>query len=306
MMTKRRILSMLLACLLVVSMSITAFASEDIELTEAELLAQIANHTATVTHEVRSLDSYTQEEIAQSPDLQQIFNELNALQPYSINTEYAYGKLYTTTVVTDGGQTVVYRSSPRVRFSVVDVGTAGSADIYSTFEVIESVNVDGNLDSGWHNAIRYKNITGAMGCGTNTAFTDEVVLSGNSSGLMGVNIEGIIELIVNSSGLTTASQILSVLGNITYSGGMESNRNISSQYVRAVGAKMDTAELFSNDHDLTVQSSMSTVDSSGTANQSANAAVEWEYDVYYFVGSVSPAYSNETLSCDVTYLTNVK
>lgn len=306
MLKKRRILSAVLVLLFVISMSTTAYASEGKKLTEEEVMAQIANNTATVTHEVRPLQSYTQEEISKNPDLQKIFNEVNTPEPYSIHVNTASGKVYTTTVVTDGGQKVIYRSYPKVTFSVVDVGTAGSADIYSTFKVIETVNVDGDLNLGWHNAIRYRNVTGAMGCGANTAFTDDVSLSGNSAGLMGLNIKGIIGLMINTAGWTTASQISSALGNITYSGGSVSNRNITDRYVRAVGAKMDSAELFSNDHSLTVQSSMSTVNSSGTANQSANAVAKWKYDVYYFLGSLSPAYSGETVTCNGSYVVNVK
>lgn len=49
-----------------------------------------------------------------------------------------------------------------------------------------------------------------------------------------------------------------------------------------------------------------TIDSSKEINKSTKAAAEWEYDVYYFLGSLSPKYSDETICCDVDYLVNVK
>lgn len=277
----KKLISFMLIAIMIFSISCISFASEPPKLTEEEVWEQIANNTATVTHEVRSLDSYTQEEIEQSPDLQQIFNEINEDSSRSINYQTAYGKIYTTTVETTTGQTVIYRSYPKVTFKVVDVGTASSADIFSSFDVIESVNVDGDLNAGWNNAIRYKNVTGMMGCGVNTAFTDDVTLSGNSSGVLAGNIKGFIDFVVNTAGYTTVSQILSAFNAISYTGGRVSSRDITSSYVRVVGSKMDNEELYSNDHNLTIQSSISTVDSSKTANQSAKAVAEWTFDVYF-------------------------
>ncbi|MBQ8833890.1 MAG: hypothetical protein IJ001_03080 [Oscillospiraceae bacterium] len=302
----KKLVSLLMIMIVFCSIPCTVFASETTQLTEDELIKQVLNNTATVTHEVRPLDSYTQEEIAQSPDLQYILSELAEIEPYSINNKSTYGDIYTTTVTTDSGQTVIYRSYPKVTFNVVDVGKAGSADIYSTFKVIEAVNVDGDLNEDWHNAIRYKNVTGAMGCGINTAFTDDITLSGNSSGLLAGDIRGIIDLIINMTGYTSASQILAVFDTITYTGSQVSNRNITDQYVRAVGAKMDDEELYDSEHNLTIQSSMSTIDSTQTANQQAKAVAEWTFDVYYFVGSIAPAHSDESISIDVDYVVNAQ
>lgn len=302
----KKLISLMLAVVMAFSITCTAFASEPPELTEEELFRQIANNTATVTHEVRPLASYTQEEIEQNPDLQEIFDKINQAEPYSIRSDYAYGELYTTTIVTDMGQKVVYRSHPRVTFRVVDVGTGSSADIYSTLDIIETVSVDGNFNSGWDNAIRYKNVKGTMGCGPNTAFTDDVTLSGNSAGTISANIKGIIDFIISVKGYDTASNIMAALDTFTYTGGRTSTRDITSTYVRCVGAKMDNEELFSEEHNLTIQSSMSTIDSTEEANQSATAVAKWTFDVYFFVGSLRPQYSNETISLNVNYLVNVK
>lgn len=168
------------------------------------------------------------------------------------------------------------------------------------------MNVNGDLNSGWLNAIRYKNVKGEMGCGVNTAFTDDVTLSGNSSGIFSANIKGIISFVDSITDCTTVSKILAVLDTITYSGGRVSSRDITSQYVRAVGAKMDNEELYSNEHNLTVQSSMSTINSAKPANQPAKAVAKWTFDVYFFVGSLSPEHSDETISIDVDYVVNAK
>jgi hypothetical protein len=302
----KKLISLMLTIIMVFSISCTAFAAETPKLTEEELWEQVANNAATVTNEVRPVSSFTQEEIEQSPDLQQIFNEIYKDVSRTIHNKTALGNLYTTTIVTDAGQTVIYRSYPKVTFSVVDVGTASSADIYSTFKVIETVNVDGDLNSGWNNAIRYKNVTGTMGCGVNTAFTDDVTLSGNSSGLPTGNIKGFINFVSNVAGFTTVSQILSAFDSVSYTGSRVSSRDITSEYVRVVGSKMDKEVLFSKDHSLTVQSSMSTINSTKTANQSTKAAAKWTFDVYFFVGSLSPAYSGESISINVDYKVNVK
>lgn len=302
----RKIISLLLAAIVVLSIPGTVFAAETTTLTEEELWEQISNHTATVTHDVRPLDSFTPEEIEQRPDLQQLFNEIYSNTSRSINTDTVYGNIYSTTIVTEGGQNVIYTSCPKVTFSVTDVGTASSADIYSTFSFTEFVNVDGDLNSGWNNAIRYKNVIGTMGCGVNTAFTNDVTLSGNTSGSYTGNLKGFIDFVVNTAGFNTVSQILSAFDSVSYTGNRVSYRDISSQYVRVVSSKMDAEVLFNHDHNLAVQSSISTIDSAKTANQSAKAVAEWTFDVYFFIGSPSPAYSDESLSINVDYKVNVK
>lgn len=303
----KRFLSTIFAVCIIASMITISFANDSITITEAELMEQIADNKAIVTFEARPLSSFTQEEISQNPDLQKIFTELNKPTPNSINSDNVVAPtVYTTKVFTETGHDVVYRSLPKVTFSVIDVGTAGSSDIYSTFSVIESVLVDGELNSSWGNAIMYRNITGAMGCGVNTAFTNDVLLSGNAAGTYGTDIKGIIELLSDLTGFNTVSTILGAIDNITYSGGLQSNRDITSDYVRVVGVELDDIELSKDNHNLTIQSSLSTIDSDQTANQFANAAAQWKYDVYYFRGILRPEYTDEILQCDVTYRVNVK
>ena len=305
----KRIISFLLAVITAFAIPCVAFAEESSNLTEEELWEQVANNTATVTHEVRSVDSFTQEEIAQNSDLQQIFGEINNSVSRTTHDPYLYGQIYTTTIETNSGQTVVYRSTPKVTFVVVDVGDASSASIYSIFEVVETVSVDGELNYGWNNTIRYKNVTGSMGCGINTQFTNIVTLDGNSSGTLTGNIKGLIGFFASVADCTTVSQILSAFDAISYTGSRVSSQTISSTNaegdVIAVGAKMDNEVLFSNSHYLRIQSNISTTDSTKTANQSAKAAAKWTFDVY-FAGYLTPAYSNQSVSVYVDYLVNVK
>ena len=308
MIMNRRIIQMISVflgiCLLSNVFAIPISANEP-EITEEELIRQIENNTATVTHEVRSFDSFTEEEISKRPDLQQLIVKLNTQDARTINYNYVIGDVYTNLVVTNDGVKVTYTSCPKVSFSVTDVGTAGSADIYSTFTIVESVTVGDTYNAGWNNAIEYKNMSASMGCGVNTAFTDNIALSGNAAGTVSANIKGIISWIADEAGFATVSQILNAFDMITYSGGYRSNRDISTPFVRVVSAKMDDLKLYSDSHNLCIQSSISTIDSGEEEDQSTKAVVEWSYDVYFFVGSVSPVYRNETISFNLDYLVNV-
>jgi hypothetical protein len=286
----RRILSIVLAVSLILSTSLTSYAANDQKvkenkIKEKEVIEEMKNGTAKITHEVREIDSFTEEELEQYPELKQMFEEINEISIQSINGATKYGKLYSTTVVTSAGDTVIYRSYPKVSLYVTDVGTAGSSDISSSFDVIESVNVNGDYNTGWHNAIRYKNISGGMACGENTAFTISLDVEGNTGDVFGANVEGIIELIANSTGLGSVVDMLNAIGNITYSGGKTDSRTVYGSSTGVVGAQMDDV-LYSNDHYLTIDSSLSTIDSTETSNQSTDAAAEWKFDVYFFLGSL--------------------
>lgn len=89
-------ISFMLAMIMALTIPCTAFAAEKTQLTEEELWEQVANNTATVTHDVRPLSSFTQEEIEENPELQQIFNEINKDVSRSINNKTTYGEIYTT------------------------------------------------------------------------------------------------------------------------------------------------------------------------------------------------------------------
>ena len=92
----KKMISFMLAMIMALTIPCTAFAAEKTQLTEEELWEQVANNTATVTHDVRPLSSFTQEEIEENPELQQIFNEINKDVSRSINNKTTYGEIYTT------------------------------------------------------------------------------------------------------------------------------------------------------------------------------------------------------------------
>lgn len=108
----------LLSILLIIT-SITStnvFANTNSKLTENEVMEQIKNNTATVSYSARPLNSFTQDEINQRPELKYIFDKLNEHELYTINKEDVSGKLYTTTIITEGGQKVIYASYPQNNF----------------------------------------------------------------------------------------------------------------------------------------------------------------------------------------------
>lgn len=125
---------------------------------EERVLKEVLNGRAEVSNEARMLDTYTKEEIEQHLVLQQIFDEINEASITTTshnNINVVYGELYTMKVITSNGDEVVYRSLPRVGLMVSDVGTAGSTDINCKFEIIEYVTVNGDIETGWQNAIKY-------------------------------------------------------------------------------------------------------------------------------------------------------
>lgn len=260
---------------------------------EKDVLNEILNGKATVSNEARTLDSYSKEEIEQYPELKNIFNEVKDFDPSSTshnNIEVAYGDLYTSTVITSYGDVIIYRSLPRAVFTVSDIGTVGSTNIDCELEVIEYVSVNGDMDTGWQNAIKYKNISSEIACGDNTAFTSSMKLSGETA----FDTRNIIQVILGADEFC----------NTTYSSDSEYNSNTDVTYESVYTADMVKEELFDGNHSLNIMSSISTVDSSETENQSTAAVSEWTFDVS--VGSLNPEYKDVKISCDTNYLVNMK
>lgn len=261
---------------------------------EKSVLNEILNGKATVSNQARTLDSYSKEEIEQYPELQNIFNEVKDFDTSSTshnNIEVAYGNLYTSTVITACGDVIIYRSLPRAVFTVSDIGTAGSTDINCKLEVIEYVSVNGDMDTGWQNAIKYKDISSEIACGDNTAFTSSIKLSGETA----FDTRNIIQVILGADEFC----------NTTYSSGSEYNSNTDVTYESVYRADMGKEELNDRNHSLNIMSSISTVDSSKTENQITAAVSEWTFDVFY-VGSLNPEYDDVKILCDTNYLVNMK
>lgn len=253
--------------------------------TEKDIWNEIIENKATVKNEARTLDSYSKEEIEQYPELQNIFNEVNNFDTSSTshnNIEVAYGDVYTSTVITSYAGVIIYRSLPRLVFTVSDIGTAGSTNIDCEFDVIEYVSVNGDVDTGWQNAIRYKNISGEISCGDNTAFTSSMKLSGETA----FDTRNIMQVIFGADEFYNTTR--------------------SRDSKRVYRADMEKEELYDDNHYLNIMSSISTVDSRETENLLTKATSQWTFDVYFYVGSLTPEYDDVAITCDTEYLVNVK
>ena len=304
---KKRISAFLLAgaMMLMLAMEASAFDYAD-TITEKEVLDQINNGSAVVENEVRDVYSYTQEEIESDGGLTNLFAQLDGMSTRSVNTGSKQGSIYTTTVITSSGDKVVYRSVPTVTISVTDVGTAGSSDINSRLKIASSITVNGVANTSWDNYIRYKNICVNMGCGSNTAFTRSIRVSGNSSAGSGSDMKAIIGWIANTAGYSTVAQIVSAFPSISYPNSTYvQSKAVSESNVRAVGLKCKPTIMNNGDY-LYAESSLSTVKSSLTANASANSVAKWSFDIYYGIGATRPEKSGQTIQVSRSYIVNVK
>jgi hypothetical protein len=253
--------------------------------TEKDISNEIIDNKATINNEARTLDSYSKEEIEQYPELQNIFNDVNNFDTSSTshnNIEVAYGDVYTSTVITSYADVIVYRSLPRLVFTVSDIGTAGSTNIDCELDVIEYVSVNGDVDTGWQNAIRYKNISGEISCGDNTAFTSSMKLSGETA----FDPKNIMQVIFGADEFYNTTR--------------------SRDSKRVYRADMEKEELYDENHYLNIMSSIATVDSRETENLLTKATSQWTFDVYFYVGSLAPEYDDVAITCDTEYLVNMK
>ena len=207
----KKIIAMLLSLSLVFGITSPAYAdevSQKIKITEKQALEEINSGKADISFEIRDISSYTAEEIAQDAGLRALFAQGGGVGTNSVNTNYVNGKVYTTTVVFTTGEMAVYRSYPTAEIVAVDVGTASSADLYTTFSVVESTTVNGMV-MPWDNYIRFKNIKVQMGCGNNTVFTQNAYAEGNLTPSIPISdIVAIFGWVTNALGYSTVAQIL--------------------------------------------------------------------------------------------------
>lgn len=309
---KRRIKKLLsVVCVLTLTLSMVspAFAYASHEITEDELLAAIADGTATVTMESRTLNSYTDEEIEASPNLQMLFSNIGCI-PYSEETFRDNGEVYTATVQS-GSDEIEFLLYPYALLSLVDVGTAGSATISTTLKMLSSVSVNGEYED-WDNYIRIGNIEAAMGCGDNTVFVGPTSAAGKApeglsiSGLTSA-LSALLGLATAETALTTISGILGAIGSISYTNNNYVNSaDIDSSTARAVGAKWHSKLMvWDADHEVKLYSFLATKKSALTANKQTYGVAQWTFDVY-FGTATGPKYTDVTLEPTGTYLVNVK
>lgn len=273
----------------VVIISVFMIVSKTYGSNEKDVLNDIQKNKAIVTNEARAIESYSKEEIDQCPELQNIFNEISNYDTSSIarnNIAIVYGDLYTSTVVTSYGDNIIYSSLPRLVYTVSDVGTAGSTNIDCKFEVIEYVCVNGEIDSSWESAIKYKNIFGEITCGDNTAFTSSVELSG-------------------ATAFDTRSLVQVIFGMDEFYNAIRSSDS-NSVYNSVYRVDMEKEELYEDNHYLNIMSSISTIDSNKTENQLTMAVSKWGFDVYLYKDLITSESDDVILTCEIEYIVNLK
>lgn len=302
----KRLLAIALSSVMMLTMSVPAFAAETSAITEEEVLAAIANGTASVTMEQRPLLSYTEEEIASDAGLQEIFDNLGPVT-YSTTESTLQGSVYRSTVQV-GGDTIRFSLYPIAHLSTGDVGTAGGTPTFTLLNIVESVTVNGTLNDDWENLIWLSNIEGAMGCGVNTTFygytsVHEDVFVGDETLS---EVLAIIATVVSSVDYGTTAAILAALESFDYTGNYRSGTTVATN-TRKIGYSWNPSiKLRDSDDCLGFQSNLLTVDSTQPANQSTTAAARWCFDVYFGDASGSPEYSNVTITPSCNYLVNAK
>lgn len=305
----KRCVSCVLSVAIFLALCVPTFAKQDSPISEEAFLSAIENGTAIIHNEAREASSFTDEEIAADIGLQQLFEAANSHGARTTNRYSRTGTVYLTTVQLATGDVATYRSYPCAYLSVVDVGTAGSSDISSKLIITENITVNGEVETGWTNQIRYKNISCAMGCGENTLFTGILSSEGNTNGgKVSVDLLSLFAMIATAKAYTTAASILSALSTITYdSGSYTTTTDLSGENARAVGLKWKSSYYLVDDDDyLKAACSLSTEDSTKASNVSTNAASTWTFDVFYGAGSIVAEYAGVTLSPSGEYIVNVK
>ena len=309
----KRIISFVLCVAVGLSLCIPAGAAETEtkrKVTEQDFLEAIANGTAKITSEGRAVSSYTIEEINADPGLAELFAQVNQTSTRSLHSYNAPGATYSTTVTLGSGDTATYRLYPYCSLVVDDVGTASGGDISTTLMIAESITVNGQPEYNWDNYIHLKNVSVSMGCGKNSSFSSNIRVGGNAKE-SSVDTSDVLALIGTAVSLTeyvTVAAIISAFSLIDFPSNTPTDyQSITSNSVRAIGASWGSnIRIQNSDHRLWAESRISTKDSNLAANVTANAVAEWNYDVYYGVGSIVPQYANQELPVSGTYLVNVK
>lgn len=304
----KKTVSLLLSLILMFALAVPALAIDDV-VTTADIERAIANGEATAVNEIRDIDSFTQEEIAADEALQYIF-ENGGISTYSSNTNSRDGRVYSTTVTYDTDVFTYYLMCKAI-LEVYDVGTASSNSIKTTLSITESVSQNGKRRDDMQNYIRVARISGKLGCGENTAFSESINIEGCVENNPLSDIAAVIGWYGSKTGLTTVTQIANSFSSISsyFNGGKvtKSTRVKAGDNVRAVSAEWNNyTTLNSSDHDLTINGQISTFDSNLTANKTANALAKWKYNVYYGALTPNPYESDVRLQVSTTYLVNVK
>ena len=308
---KKNIAKLLVMCICIGSINTAAFGAQPVlanevsankEITEEEVLKEIAEGTAKVTNEVVDISSVTEEMIMEDVGLRNHMEKLAHAVPYAVNSASNTGSIHTTTVESASGDIIKYYSTPTMDISVDDFGKTASGDYTVSISCIASTTVNGQEENDWNPYILYKNNKVSLGCGENSVFTSLVHVDGTHKESGGV-VSAMIGILVSIYELDTVASILDAFTSIqdyqsTTAGSNGGQVAIAKGNVRAVSAEFDG--VLSEDGDVANVSTSFSAKENLEYEFETVAAAQWSYDIYYGVGAPRPS-DSDSLEVDVNY-----
>ena len=303
---------LLVMCICIGSISTEAFGTQlaltnemstNKEITEEEVLKEIAEGTSKVTNKVLDISSVTEEMIMEDVGLRNHMEKLAHAVPYATNSTSNTGSIHTTTVESASGDIIKYYSTPTINITVGDLGKTGPSDFIVDISCIASTTVNGQEENDWNAYILYKNNKVSLGCGENSVFTRPVNVSGTHKESGGV-VSVMIGIFASIYELDSLASILDAFTSIqdyrsTTIGNDGGQVSIAKGDVRALSAEFDG--VLSEDREI------ANVNTSFSAKENLEyefetvAAAQWTYDIYYGVGAPRPS-DSDSLEVDVNYL----
>lgn len=262
----------------------------------------------------RTLDSFTDEEIAADEGLQEIFNQIYSTKTRSSNNYTWSGSVYTSTYKV-GTETFVYRACPYFEGNIGDVPQYGTTQWTTALKLSESVTVDGTVANQYTNIYYLKNMHCEMGAGTNTELISRT-LGGSYvrvvAGTVSVNFAGLLAKVINTStGTTAASTILSWISTINYTSSSVENVNTGyatlADNTRVVGVSAESNAIINDaSHQISVWPTAQTMSASGSANVSAPCVIRWSFDLYSSSGDggLIKSFSGSSAQKTIYYIAN--
>ena len=302
---------LLVMCICIGSISTEAFGTQlaltnemstNKEITEEEVLKEIAEGTSKVTNKVVDIPSVTEEMIMEDVGLRNHMEKLAHAVPYATNSTSNTGSIHTTTVESASGDIIKYYSTPTINITVGDLGKTGPSDFIVDISCIASTTVNGQEENDWNAYILYKNNKVSLGCGENSVFTRPVNVSGTHKESGGV-VSVMIGIFASIYELDSLASILDAFTSIqdyrsTTIGNDGGQVSIAKGDVRALSAEFDG--VLSEDREI------ANVNTSFSAKENLEyefetvAAAQWSYDIYYGVGAPRPS-DSDSLEVDVNY-----
>ena len=303
---------LLVMCICIGSISTEAFGTQlaltnemstNKEITEEEVLKEIAEGTSKVTNKVVDIPSVTEEMIMEDVGLRNHMEKLAHVVPYAANSASNTGSIHTTTVESASGDIIKYYSTPTINITVDDFGKTGASNYTVSISCIASTTVNGQEENDWNPYILYKNNKVSLGCGENSVFTSLVRVSGTHKESGGI-VKDIIGILASIYEFDTVGSILDAFLSVvdyrsTTVGSNGGQVAIAKGNVRAVSAEFDG--VLSEDGDVANVSTSFSAKENLEYEFETVAAAQWTYDIYYGVGAPRPS-DSDSLEVDVNYL----